>query len=428
MPNRDLLWRTLRQSGVKYVRFVIIDIYGRPRCQLVPIDESKDFIEQGLPFDGSSIPAYSTVDKSDLVAVADERAVYLETWNGSKIASIFTTVESPMDPRGLLKGVVDNMVRSGYTPRVGFEVEFFIVKLNGIKPELVDNGAYSDVSMPIDLIDEILTNMRACGIGGSRAHHEVAPSQYEVNIPPGDPVEVADKLIMFKIMARDLLRRHGLCPTFMPKPFWGVNGSGLHTHFSLWRNGRNLFYYEGGEMPEELLHSVAGLLDIAREISSVVAPTVNSYKRLVPHYEAPTRITWGLGNRSVMVRIPYYRGRADRVEYRHPDPSQNPYLSLSLELAAIRRGLELKLKPPDPTEGVAYELPNAPETPANLGEAVELLEKSNMVISILPRELIAKYVQLKRHEWESYLKEVGPWESSWNVITDWEYEKYLTTA
>jgi len=428
MPLEGLSWRTLEKLGVKYVRFIVVDIYGRPRCQIIPIEESKDYIEQGLPFDASSIPAYSTVNRSDFVAVPDERAVYLETWNNSKVASVFTYVEgSPMDPRSVLKSVVEDLRASGYRALVGFELEFFVVKLNGVRPEMVDAGVYFDTDLPLDIIDEILTNMRACGIGGGRIHHEVAPSQYEVNIPAGDPVEVADKLIMLKMMLRDLLKRRGLYPTFMPKPFWGVNGSGLHTHLSLWKNGRNLFYYNGGDPPDELRHAVAGILNVAREISAVVAPTVNSYKRLVPHHEAPTRVTWGIGNRSVMVRIPYYRGAANRLEYRHPDPSQNPYLALSLELIAMRRGVELKLEPVDPTDDVAYELPNVPETPANLGEAVELLERSS-IISSLPRELVNEYIKLKRREWESYLEEVGSWESSWNKITDWEYARYLTSV
>ncbi|AFA39202.1 Glutamine synthetase [Pyrobaculum oguniense TE7] len=433
MPEGLNVWRVLKGAGVKYVKFVIVDIFGRPKVEITPIDVARDAFVDGVAYDGSSIPAYSTVNKSDLVAAVDPHAVYVETWNGGKSALVFTNTldgdkPHPMDPRNALKQTVEYVRSRGYEVKLGAEVEFFLVR--GNPPSLVDNGAYFEGyplkdSMPV--IEEIIDHLYLSGIGHSKTHHEVAPSQYEVNIPAGDPVQVADQVLVFKILAKSVAQKYGVTATFMPKPFWGMNGSGMHVHVSFWRDGVNLFSSYKEPTPE-LKAAVAGVLENALSNSVFVAPTVNSYKRLVPHHEAPTRVVWGIGNRSVMVRIPYYGMRINRLEYRHPDPSANPYLGFAAIILAALEGVERKLEPPRPVHDVAYELEGVKETPRHLGEAVKLASEG-AATRALPQPLVKAYLSLKEKEWADYLNSVGEgWEKSWNKITSWEYQRYLDVA
>ncbi len=429
MPDGLAVWRVLRGAGVKLVKFVVVDIFGRPRAEVLPIEAAREAFLDGVAYDGSSIPAYTTVNKSDLVALPDLNAVYVESWNGGKTAIVFTnTVDGgkphPMDPRNVLRQAADYAKSRGYAPVVGAEVEFFLVR--GVPPAPADSGVYFDGYLHGDsysAVEEILGHLEASGIGLSKTHHEVAPGQYEVNIPAGDPVQVADQILVFKIMAKAVAKRRGLTATFMPKPFWGVNGSGMHVHVSFWKDGVNLFASRG-EPTQELKWAVAGVLENALRNSAFVAPTVNSYKRLVPHHEAPTRVVWGLGNRSVMVRIPYYGGRINRLEYRHPDPSANPYLAFAVIILSALEGIEKKREPPPPVAEVAYELEEARETPPNLGEALKMARDGTP----LPGQFLEAYLRLKEREWEEYITAEGSWETTWNKITKWEYEKYLEEA
>ncbi|MEZ0319265.1 MAG: glutamine synthetase family protein [Pyrobaculum sp.] len=436
MPDGVATWRVLKGAGVKYVKFVIIDVYGRPRVEVVPIDAAKDVFIDGVVFDGSSIPAYTTVDSSDLVAAVDPDAVYVETWNGGKSALVFTNVQDggrphPLDPRNVLLQVIDYVKSRGYSPMLGVEVEFFLVRGNPLEP--ADRGHYfsGDVKKETwQVVEEIMEHFHLCGLGSTKSHHEVSPGQYEVNIPAGNPLQVADQVVVFKIMARAIAERHGQTATFMPKPFWGMNGSGMHVHLSFWKDGVNLFA-SVKELTAELKYAVAGVLKNALQNSVFVAPTVNSYKRLVPHHEAPTRIVWGIGNRSVMVRIPYYGGRTNRFEYRHPDPSSNPYLAFAVVMLSALEGLERREEPPQDVKEVAYELQGVEETPRHLGEAVKLaseLASESFVIKKLPQQLVKAYLSLKEQEWKDYLSNEGDWEKTWNKITKWEYDRYLETV
>ncbi len=429
MLNPVSVWRILKGSGVKKVKFVIVDIYGYPRVDIVSIDEAKDAFVDGVPFDASSIPAYSTVNKSDFVAMPDLNAIYVESWNGGKSALVFTNVYNGskpcgVDPRNLAVATAEKIKSRGYDALVGVELEFFLVQ--GWPPKPIDYNRYFDVDLGPGavILEEIMDQMVAAGLGHTKMHHEVAPAQFEINIPAGDLLRVADNVVVLKVMAKSIAKKHGVAATFMPKPFWGVNGSGAHVHLSFWRDGRNIF--ASREVPtEELKHAVAGILTYALQNSVYVAPTVNSYKRLVPHHEAPTRLVWGFGNRSVIVRIPYYGKRINRLEYRHPDPSMNPYLALSAITLAALEGLERRLDPPPPVHDVAYELEDAPETPPHLGVAVKLAQEGGVEIDPAFK---STYIRLKEAEWESYLQHAGSWESTWNVITQWEYQRYLETA
>lgn len=429
MLNPISVWRILKGSGVKRVKFVIVDIYGYPRVDVVSIDEAKDAFIDGVPFDASSIPAYSTVNKSDFVAIPDLNAIYVESWNGGKSALVFTNVydgSKPcrLDPRNLAVATWEKVKSRGYDVMVGVELEFFLVQ--GWPPRPIDNNRYFDVDLGpgTAIVEEIMDQMVAAGLGHTKMHHEVAPAQFEINVPAGDLLRVADSVVVLKVMAKSIAKKHGVAATFMPKPFWGVNGSGAHVHLSFWKDGRNLFASRGTPT-DELKHAVAGILAYASQNSVYVAPTVNSYKRLVPHHEAPTRIVWGVGNRSVMVRIPSYGGKINRLEYRHPDPSMNPYLALSSVVLAALEGLERRLDPPPPVQDVAYELDGVPETPPHLGAAIKLAQEGGVEID---QAFKSTYIKVKEAEWESYLQHAGSWEKTWNTITEWEYKRYLETA
>ena len=431
-------WRILKAAGVRYVKFIIVDIHGRPRSQLIPIDAAKDVFHDGMAFDGSSIPAYATVNKSDFIAYPDHRAIYIESWNGGKIASVFTCViddsgyPSVMDPRNVLMHVLHTIrTNKGLDVKAGVEIEYFIVRDIGGKPEPADSGVYFEgynTHMLLETVADISTNFELAGLGYSKTHHEVAPSQYEVNIPVDNPVRTADKVLIFKIMAKDITRRHGLLATFMPKPFWGINGSGAHTHLSLYdvKTNENLFL-STEELTEPCLYAIGGILKYAREISLLVAPLVNSYKRLIPGHEAPTRITWGRANRSVLVRVPYYKKKINRIEYREPDPAFNPYLAFAVITIAMIKGIENRIDPGPETEEIAYELPDVPKTPKHLGEAIELFKRSE-ITKELPNDLVKRIIELKVKEWEEYSNKYKPWEEYVTKITEWEYEKYLYVA
>ncbi|RLF06009.1 MAG: glutamine synthetase [Thermoprotei archaeon] len=423
------VWRILKGAGVRRVKFVVADITGMPRGLILDINEAKDALEGGVYFDGSSVPHYVEVFESDAYAVPDLSSIYVEPIH--KAAWVFCFVADPKcatkrDPRRLLAEVIEGLGRRGIRARVGIEVEFFLVRTGdgGIRP--ADRGAYFDVSYSntaLQVAEEIEAAAEGAGLGSSKVHHEVAAGQYEYNIPAKDPLRAADSLLFFRELASQVAASHGLRATFMPKPFWGINGSGAHVHFNLERNGVNIFRGDNG-LSQEGLYCLAGILKYAKVISALAAPTVNSYKRLVPHHEAPTRLVWGYRNRSALIRVPAYLSRVNRIEYRQPDPLMNPYLTFAAMLLASMRGLEEKLEPPPPVEMAAYSLDGAEETPPNLGEAVALFKAGYRELG-MPRELAEAYVRAKLKEWREYLEACGPWEETWNRITDWEYRRYL---
>lgn len=412
---------------MRRLKFVIVDLLGRPRGVSLGVDEAKRALEDGIAFDGSSVAKYAEVHDSDVVASPDLSSVYVDPL--SRSAWVFCRVEDPpraaqLDPRLLLERTASKLREKGFEARVGVEVEFFLVKTEGGRVEPADSGGYFDLSQPaLRVAEGIEEAAEAAGLGGSKVHHEVAPGQYEYNLPPNDPVRAADSFVFFKYLASKVAEAEGLKATFMPKPFWGVNGSGAHVHLSLFREGESLFGRDG-RLADEGLYCLAGILKRAKALAALAAPTVNSYKRLVPHYEAPTRLAWGYSNRSALVRVPRYRGAVNRVEVREPDPMMNPYLALAALLNAAVRGLERGEEPPEPIACSAYSLSSAEETPPNLAAAVSELETAYGELN-LPSELAAAYARLKKAEWNEYVEACGPWEETWNRITEWEYRKYL---
>lgn len=429
MPSVEPLdvWRILKGAGVKRLRFIVVDLAGRPRGVTMAIDEAGRAFLDGVPFDGSSVPLYAQVHESDVLAEPDPSAVYVEP--GGRAAWVFCRVVDPpraaaRDPRSLLERTAGRLRDEGYAALVGFEVEFFLVRVEGGRVVPADEGGYFEVSQPpLRVAERIESAARRAGLGGSKVHHEVGPGQYEYNLPPLDPLRAADSFLFFKYVASAVAGALGLKATFMPKPFWGVNGSGAHTHLSIAaRAGSQPGSSDG--LGDSDRHSLAGVLKYSKALAAVAAPTVNSYKRLVPHHEAPTRLAWGYANRSALVRIPRHGGAPARIEVRVPDPLMNPYLTLTATLSAALEGLKRGLEPPEPVSGPAYELACAEEVPPHLSAAVAELEKVHASLGV-PEELASPYIRLKRLEWEDYIEACGPWEETRNKITEWEYKRYL---
>ncbi|MEM1910002.1 MAG: glutamine synthetase family protein [Thermofilaceae archaeon] len=429
MPTLEPLdvWRILKGAGVKRVLYIVVDLLGRPRGVSFPIDEAKRAFIEGVSFDGSSVLSYAKVHDSDVLAEPDPSAVYVEP--RSRSAWVFCRIIDPpraaaCDPRSLLERVVEKLNSEGYTATVGIEVEFFLVRTSSEGVEPADTGGYFDVSQHLlEVVERIEAAARRAGLCCSKVHHEVSPGQYECNLPPLDPLRSADSFLFFKHIASTVAGAYGLKATFMPKPFWGLNGSGAHIHLSL-RALSQCATSGNGELREVDLRCIAGILKYAKPLAAVAAPTVNSYKRLIPHHEAPTRLVWGYSNRSSLVRVPRYNNAIPHLEVREPDPLMNPYLTLALLLTSALKGLNEGFEPPQPLATSAYELTEAEELPPNLSAALQEFEKTFHELEV-PIELASAYIELKKKEWREYIEAVGPWEETWNKITRWEYEKYL---
>jgi len=439
--------REVKRSGIKYVKYLIIDIHGVPKGVTMPSTSLESAFENGVGFDGSSIPGYVATECSDLVAVPDPNTFFRIP--GEDTAMLICDVHHPGGKvfeggcRQILRSVCERLRERGIGVWAGFELEYFYVRLRQVGLEAMDRGMYFDLP-PLDVGEKLrlktIEVLRERGIEITRTHHEVAPGQHEIGIVRSEPVEMADKMVYAKLTIKVLARRNGYTATFMPKPFPGVNGSGCHIHISFYdlKTGRNLFFDEGEEygLSEVGRWFIGGLMKFAPSISVVVAPTVNSYKRLVPHHEAPVYVCWGFANRTVLIRVPtYYPGveGLTRVEYRHPDPSLNPYLGLAAIIQAGLYGIEHKVDPGEPCYRNVFKLSEAELKelglkflPEHLGEAVEKFENDSEARGFLGEHVSNALCELKRREFEEYMAYVGkPWKETVETVTRWEIERYL---
>jgi glutamine synthetase len=347
---------------------------------------------------------------------------------------VHTSDEKPFagDPRNVLKRVIRQAAELGYMMMAGAEAEFFLFhRTEEGEPtrRTHDAGGYFDLG-PVDLGEvarrDIVNTLAAMGFEVEAAHHEVAPGQHEIDFKYEDALTTGDRLSTFKFVVRNIAVRHGLHATFMPKPIFGQNGSGMHTHQSLFKDGRNAFY--DGDDPDGLSEVmrwyVGGLLTHARSFCAVTNPLVNSYKRLVPGYEAPVNVAWSHHNRSPMVRVPARRGKGTRLELRMPDPSSNPYLALAVQLAAGLDGIRNEIEPPDPVDKNIFELTvrerrryKVQELPKDLGEAIGELTKSSLMEETLGAHVFEHFIAAKEQEWAEYIAQVH----------DWEIDRYLAS-
>jgi glutamine synthetase len=427
-----------KKENIEFVKFQFTDILGVLKSFAVPVAELEMGMDEGMGFDGSSIMGYTPIHESDMIAMPDLSTFQVMPWRTGegqgKVARLICDVLKPDgkpfegDPRWVLKKNLEEAAKKGFTMNVGPELEFFTFK-SMESPETTDIGGYFDL-LPLDeaenLRRDIISNLTQMGIRVEYSHHEVAPSQHEIDLRYNEALAMADDAQTYKLVVKATSRQHGLYSTFMPKPLFGENGSGMHTHQSLFytKNGKNAFYDkddpEGWYLSDIAKSYIAGCLKYARQITLALAQWVNSYKRLVPGYEAPVYVSWARRNRSAMVRVPLYKPgkeKATRIEYRCPDPAANPYLAFSAMLAAGMAGIEEKLELRRPTEKDIFEMSPAQrrregikELPGNLGEAIAEFEKSKLMKEAFGEHVFENLIEIKKAEWDDYRVQVHQWE------------------
>ncbi|RLC93233.1 MAG: glutamine synthetase [Chloroflexi bacterium] len=429
--------RMVKEQDVKFVRMWFTDILGFLKSFSITVEELPRAMEEGLGFDGSSIEGFVRVDESDMVALPDPNTFSIIPWRPMEraTAKMFCDVLWPGgqpfegDPRYVLKRNLQRAADMGYTCCVGPELEYFYFA-NSQETRFLDSGGYFDVTPPnvaSDFRRETVLTLEEMGIAVEYSHHEVAPSQHEIDLRYTDALTMADNVMTYRIAVKQVAQKYGVYATFMPKPVYGVNGSGMHVHISLFKGERNAFFdkddrYHLSGVAKQFL---AGLLEHAPEITVVTNQWVNSYKRLLPGYEAPVYVTWARRNRADLIRIPEYqpgREKATRIELRSPDPACNPYLAFSVILAAGLEGIEKKYPLPEPVEDNVYEMkPQEREErqirtlPGSLAEAIQLAEGSEVVRKALGERMFHTFIENKKWEWDQYRAQV----------TDYEIKRYL---
>jgi glutamine synthetase len=431
MESKDIL-NLVREKGIRFIYFWFTDILGILKSFAITDHELEKALEEGMGFDGSSVEGFTRIQESDMIAFPDNNTFKILPWktNDSHIARVFCDILNPDgspymgDARHVLKKNLGKAEESGYSLYVGPELEYFYFPSSS-DPTPLDKGGYFDLlplDLAVDLRKETIKVLEALDIGVEYSHHEVAPSQHEIDLRYTDALSMADNVMTYKMVVKRVAHKNGYYATFMPKPIFGVNGSGMHIHQSLFKDGRNAFFDKDGPqfLSDTGRHYITGLLDYAREITSVTNQWVNSYKRLVAGYEAPVYICWGQKNRSALVRVPEYKPgkeNATRVELRSPDPACNPYLAFSVMLAAGLAGINEARDLPEPrgdniytmTEGERRER-EIESLPEDLWEAIKLTEKSTLVKEALGDHIFEQFLRSKRITWETYRAQVTQYE------------------
>ncbi|MFC1925382.1 glutamine synthetase family protein [Chloroflexota bacterium] len=428
-----------KEHDVKFIRLWFTDILGMLKSFAITVEELELALEEGMGFDGSSIEGFARIDESDMIAMPDPDTFQFLPWKPREhraVARMFCDIYKPSgepfegDPRYILKKNLKKASDLGYTYYVGPELEYFYFRdSKGTEP--LDAGGYFDMT-PLDVAsdmrrDTVLT-LEEMGIGVEYSHHEVAASQHEIDMRYTDALTMADNVMTYRLVVKRIALKHGVHATFMPKPVSGINGSGMHVHQSLFKGDKNAFFDKDDEfrLSKAGKSYIAGLLRHAPEFTAVTNQWVNSYKRLVPGYEAPVYLSWARRNRADLVRVPGYKPnkeKATRVELRSPDPACNPYLAFSVMLAAGLEGIEKGYDVPEPIEENVYEMSEEERDrrgigtlPASLWEAIELTRKSELVRKALGDHVFDAFLQNKKIEWDQYRMQV----------TDYELNKYLS--
>ncbi len=431
ISKEDVL-RIVKEKDVSFIQFWFTDVLGVLKSFAITQSELETGMNEGMGFDGSSIEGFARIEESDMVALPDPTTFQLLPWRPDErpVARMFCDIVNPDhtpydgDPRYVLKRLLKRIGEKGYTFYVGPELEYFYFKSNKA-PEVIDTGGYFDsrpLDMASDLRRETIFALQKMGIEVEYSHHEVAPSQHEIDLRYDDALSMSDKTMTYRIVVKEIARQHGYYATFMPKPIFGENGSGMHVHQSLFAGNKNLFFDETDDYHLSKIAKgyIAGIMKHAREIIAVTNQWVNSYKRLVPGYEAPVYISWARRNRSAMIRVPMYKpGKetATRIEFRAPDPSCNPYLAFAVMLAAGLKGVEDEYELPDPIEEDIYEMTETEKKksgiltlPGNLYEAILEVEQSELVKDALGEHIFNKFIQNKKIEWDMYRTHVSQYE------------------
>ncbi|KJS13502.1 MAG: glutamine synthetase [Peptococcaceae bacterium BRH_c8a] len=422
-----------REKGVKFIRLQFTDIVGVMKNVAITIEQLEKALDGELMFDGSSIDGFARIEESDMYLRPDPDTFVVFPWRPREggVARLMCNIYNPDGtpfagcPRLTLKRALAKAADLGYTMQVGPELEFFLFKLddNGMPTlQTHDNAGYFDLS-PVDFGEqarrEIVLTLEQMGFEIEASHHEVAPGQHEIDFKYSDALDTADKIMTFKFVVRTIAQRHGLHATFMPKPIFGINGSGMHTNMSLFKGDQNAFFDPEGDMKmsKEAFYYIGGLLKHARSFAAITNPIVNSYKRLVPGYEAPVYLAWSGRNRSPLIRIPAKRGSSTRVELRNPDPSCNPYLALTACLTAGLDGINNQIAPPPACDRNIYHMTQSEldelgiaSLPASLQEAYAEMAKDEVIKEALGAHIYEKLVEAKMKEWDDYRTKVHQWE------------------
>ena len=435
--KQDII-RKVEEDDVEFIRLQFTDMFGNLKNVAITTGQLERALNNRCMFDGSSIEGFVRIEESDMYLYPDLDTYVTFPWRPQQgkvarlICDVYTIDGKPFeaDPRYILKKVLKEAEDMGYTFNVGPELEFFLFSLeeNG-QPSTYspERAGYFDVG-PLDLGEnarrDMVLTMEEMGYSIEASHHEVASAQHEIDIQYGDALTTADKIMTFKLVARTIARRHGLHASFMPKPVYGVDGSGMHVNMSLEKNGKNVFDDPSDKLglSKEAYYFIAGIMKHMESMALITNPIVNSYKRLVPNYEAPVYIAWSASNRSPLIRIPAGRGASARLELRCPDPSANPYLTLAVCLAAGLDGIKNKIMPPESVNKNIYTMTEKERDaagiknlPVDLGDAIKALKRSEFTKNALGEHLVEKYIEAKQAEWDMYH----------NQVTQWEIDQYL---
>ncbi len=435
--SQDII-RIVEEQDVRFIRLQFTDIFGSLKNMAITASQLKKSLSNEVMFDGSSIEGFVRIEESDMYLRPDLDSFVIFPWRPQQgkvarmICDVYTPDGNPFvgDPRFILRKVLKQAEEMGYSFNVGPECEFFLFQFDDDgKPttESSDAGGYFDmepVGQGEDIRREIVLTLEDMGFEIEASHHEVALGQHEIDFKYDDALTTADNIMTFKLVVKTIAKRYGMHATFMPKPVFGINGSGMHTNMSLSKDGKNAFF--DAETPDGLSadakHFIGGLLKHIKSMTAVTNPLVNSYKRLVPGYEAPCYIAWSAKNRSPLIRIPAARGSATRVELRCPDPACNPYLELAICLAAGLDGIRNQIEPPPSVDSNIYAMTEAERKakgvdslPGSLAEALVEMSNSALVKDVLGDHVYEKYTEAKWAEWDSFR----------TTVTEWERDRYL---
>ena len=436
--SKEDIIRLADENDVEFIRMQFTDIFGQMKNVAITRAQLEKALNNQIMIDGSSIEGFTRIHESDQYLHPDLDTFVILPWRPQheRVARLICDVYNPDgtpfvgDPRHVLKNVLDKAAKLGYTFNVGPECEFFLFDTDEHgRPttQTSDEAGYFDLG-PLDHGEgtrrEICIALEAMGFEIEASHHEVAAGQHEIDFKYADALTAADNIMTFKLAVKTIAQRNGLHATFMPKPIFGMNGSGMHTNMSLFKDGKNIFFDENGErkLSREAYSFIAGLLEHAKSLVAVTNPLVNSYKRLVPGYEAPVYLAWSASNRSALIRIPAARGQSTRVELRCPDPSCNPYLALAVCLAAGLDGIERGLVPPEEVTENIFSMDartradnGIDNLPGTLFEALELMKRDPLMADTLGPHAYESFLAGKYHEWDTYRTQV----------TEWEIEQYM---
>jgi glutamine synthetase len=432
ISKKDVL-RMCEKLDVRFLRLQFTDIMGVNKNVEVPRSQFEKALDGQIMFDGSSIEGFVRIEESDMLLAPDLDTFRIFPWGAEDglVARLICDIQNPDGspfagcPRSALKRQLAHAKKLGFTLMAGCEAEFFLFYKDAdgnATTNTHDTAGYFDVG-PVDRGERarrlIVADLEEMGFEVEAAHHEVAPGQHEIDFRYADALKTADDLTTFKLVVRSAAERYDLAASFMPKPIFGQNGSGMHTHQSLFKGEKNAFYDPKAkwELSPTALNYIAGLIAHARGFCAVTNPLVNSFKRLVPGYEAPVNVAWSMRNRSPMIRIPDRRGSGTRCELRMPDPASNPYLALAVQLAAGLDGVAKKLAPPDPVNKNIFTMTvrerrhhKIDDLPRDLHEALDVLEKDQVIMAALGEHIAGRFIEAKRTEWSEYISRVSSWE------------------